>query len=448
MSITLHETQSTVFRDLFVDRTCRHAVVVASRGYGKSWLAATAAIAAVFELLALEKHVPNKNVYIIAPTYTQVTDIYYPMINYQMGMEHYATKSSKDLGMFWFPNDVKLKLVSYEAIERIRGTGAYFVVLDEVSSWTKGVGLKSAWQAIIQPCVTTRWSKARAQWYKAPSPGRSLTISTPKGFNFLYDMSNYQEVDPAWKSYHYDYTSSPFLDVAEIEALKHTIDPIEFSREYLANFEDSGNQVFYCFDRKLHVSSDFPEYDKGNKLEKGEDVHIAMDFNVSIQASSFWVLRGKRLYCIGETKGHPDTETLAIAIKAKFPYSRLFAYPDPSGRSRKTSAPVGVTDFSILENAGIHCNAHRAAPPIIDSVNAVNRKLKTVAGDIGITIHPSCNGVITSLERTAWVDNNADTATIDKSQGVEHFSDGIRYMVEYMFPLQTGTNRVSRGFNF
>ena len=119
----LHETQSQVFQDLFVGKICRHSVVVASRGWGKSWFAGTCAIAAIFELLELHPNVPNKNVYIIAPTYDQVTDIYYPMLAYQMGLEDYCLKSSRDTGIFWFKNDVILRLVSYEAVERMRGKG-------------------------------------------------------------------------------------------------------------------------------------------------------------------------------------------------------------------------------------------------------------------------------------------------------------------------------------
>ena len=45
--ISLHEKQSEVIRDLFIDDACRYAVVNASRGFGKSYLAATAAIIAV-----------------------------------------------------------------------------------------------------------------------------------------------------------------------------------------------------------------------------------------------------------------------------------------------------------------------------------------------------------------------------------------------------------------
>jgi len=123
-------------------------------------------------------------------------------------------------------------------------------------------------------------------------------------------------------------------------------------------------------------------------------------------------------------------------------------YPDPSGRARKTSAAVGVTDFSILQSAGLNVLAKSKAPPIVDSVACVNRKLKNAAGDIDVFVRPECKGVIQSLERTAWVDKNPDLAVIDKSEGVEHFSDGIRYLFDHRFPIRAGAKVTARGFGF
>ena len=125
MSINLHSGQSEVYEDLFVHKSSRFSVVCCSRGWGKSYMAGVAGVTAVFELLELGERVPNKMVYIIAPTYDQVTDIYYPLINYDLGMEDYAIRSSRDLGRFIFPNNVELRLLSYEAVERMRGKGKY-----------------------------------------------------------------------------------------------------------------------------------------------------------------------------------------------------------------------------------------------------------------------------------------------------------------------------------
>lgn len=447
MAINLHEGQSEVFEDLFVNQSCRFSVVCCSRGWGKSYMAGVAGTTAVFELLELKPNIPNKTVYIIAPTYDQVTDIYYPLINYDLGMERYAIKSSRDLGRFVFPNNVELRLLSYEAVERMRGKGAYFVVWDEVSSCKKGITPKEAWEGVIQPTIITRWSNQRAQTYGSRAPGRALIISTPKGYNYFHEMYTYESKDKNWKSYLYDYKTSPFLDIKEIERIKHNLDPIQFASEYMASFEESGNTVFYCFKRKTHVRDDLPYFYPPQDGEPGEDVHVGIDFNVGLQCSSAFAVRGKQIHILDEFKGHPDTETLARVISEKYKGHKIYAYPDPSGRARKTSATVGRTDFSILESFKIRCLAHPKAPAIVDSVAAVNKKLMTAAGDIDLYIHPKCSGVITSLERTKWIDN-PDTAVIDKSEGIEHFSDGVRYSVEYLFPVNQGTKRTSRGFNF
>ena len=60
--VTLHEGQSVIIHDLFLEDETRYAVVNASRGFGKSYLAACAAVVAVQELMELPDDVPNKNV--------------------------------------------------------------------------------------------------------------------------------------------------------------------------------------------------------------------------------------------------------------------------------------------------------------------------------------------------------------------------------------------------
>ena len=440
--IVLHEGQSEIINDLFVEQNNRYAVVNASRGFGKSYLAAVSAVIAVQELMDLPSDVPNKNVAIIAPTYQQAVDIYYPLLAYQLGMEDWADKNSKAAGTFWFPNNVQLKIWSYEASERMRGTGQYFVVADEVCSWKgAGMNLKESWESIIQPCIATRWSKQNADKYNA-NAGRALIISTPMGYNYFYEMFNRQDADEQWKSYHFDYRDSPYLDDDEIERVKLTLDPLKFAREYEASFEDSGNNVFYCFKRDEHIDKTLPSF------ESDETVHCGIDFNVGIQATTFFAIRGNQVHILDETQGHPDTESLAKYIKDKYKGHKIVAYPDPSGKARKTSAAVGTTDFSILQSAGIAVRAHSKAPPIIDSVAAVNKKFKNANGDIDMLIHPKCVNTIKSLERTQWTETNPDTATIDKKEGVEHWTDGLRYAIEYLFPVRGGTKVTTRGFGF
>jgi hypothetical protein len=460
--ITLHPGQSKIFNDLFVAKTVLNAVAICSRGFGKSHLGAVCGVAAVFELLELPASVPNKNVFLIGPTHSQVTDIYYPLLIYQLGMEQYAIKHSKDTGRIQFRNNVELRLISYEAIDRLRGLGAYCVVSDEVRDYTSGGGFKDAWESIISPCISTRWSPKQAKAVGAKSPGRSLTISTPKGYDHLFTMSNHQETDNTFKTYQFDHTQAPLLDQEEVLRIKQTTDPVKFAREYLASFSESGANVFYCFDRKVHVKKELEPFRIGTLENKGEDVWIGVDFNILIQASSAFAIRGTEVHFLEEFSGAADTETLAILIKAKFwpnfnkvghleykkKVCKITVFPDPSGASRKTSAVIGVTDHSILEMHGFIVKSHKGHPAIVDSVACVNRLLLTATGKTSMYIAAKCTGIINSLERTSWLDKNSDTAVIDKKPGIEHFSDGIRYAIEYLFPINVGTKSTSRGFGF
>jgi hypothetical protein len=446
MSITLHAGQSQIISDLFVEKKIRNAVVCASRGFGKSYLAAAASVLAVQELCALPPDIPNKNVCLIAPTYQQTLDIYYPLIAYQFGMEDWAEKCSMHSGTFWFPNNVILKLWSYEASERLRGSGQYFAVLDEVTTWGgAGSSFRESWESVIRPCITTRWSPARAQEYGAASPGRALIISTPRGKDYFYDMYNNETVDDRWGSYHFTYKDSPYLDEEDIERDLHTMDPLQFKREYEASFEESGNSVFYNFNRKEHVTRDIPEF------QEGEDVHVCIDFNVGIMAASAFALRGGQMHFLDDFIGHPDTETLGKKLKQLYGDKghKVICYPDPTGRNRKSSAAVGRTDFSILQSFNFETRARTKNPPIIDSVASVNRLLKTAAGDINMVFHPRAKNTIRSMERTVWRENNPDSAVIDKSEGMEHHSDGVRYAAEYLHPVQAGLKKRSKqSYNF
>ena len=462
--LVLYPNQSVIFKDLFVDKVCMHSVAICARGFGKSHLGGTSAVQAASELWSMPADIPNKNVVITAPTYDQVTKIYFDMLMFQLGLSNYALSkgTSKANGEIYLPNNTLIRLMSYEAIDRLRGGGIYFAVNDETRDWTGGGGFKDAWESVLEPAIRTRWGPKRAAELKAPSPGRSLTISTPKGYDYTYDLHNRQETDKNFKSYTFDYTQSPLLDIAEVEELRHHMDPIKFGREYKATFSESGANVFYCFDRKIHVRNDLQDFEYGNINEQGEDVHIGIDFNVMIQASSAFAIRGREAHLLHTFSGSADTDTLAKTIKAKFwPHyndpthyeykkkvCKIYVYPDATGGARKTSAVVGQTDLTILESHGFIVEVDKTNPSIVDSVNCVNAMLRSAAGDIRMYVAAHCKKAIESLERTAWVENNSDTATIDKKPGNEHFSDGIRYFISNRFPVVNSRRTVSRGFGF
>jgi tRNA(Met) C34 N-acetyltransferase TmcA len=282
-TIRLTEQQADIYSYLFkpLDRNneqewkVRNGVVCASRGFGKSYLAGTVAASAISQLETLDRGVPNKQVVIIAPTLASVTSIYQPLLDNEFGFKDIA-KFDGRYYTYKFKNNSILRLFSFEMIERLRGQGVHTLICDEITSWSNDDSkVKEAWESVIYPCVTTRWSPMRAKVLEAHCPGRSLTISTPKGFNTFYDLFQMQTTDKDWKSWHFNYRQSPFLSTEEIDKVRRSMDPMKFNREYEASFEESGAQVYHSFDRRIHVREDL------SPIEAGEQLFVGLDFNVN-----------------------------------------------------------------------------------------------------------------------------------------------------------------------
>jgi hypothetical protein len=427
--------------------TLRYGVVVGSRGLGKSYVAATSAVMAIAELETLPSSVPNKNISLICGSNQQVADVYLPLFNFVYGLDHprRCVKHTTALGQVrWtFKNGTTLSLRSAEVAERMRGTGQYMVILDEMPTWElKGSNHETVWESIINPTITTRWSPEQATAVGAPSPGRALFIASPLGKDYFYELSMNTIVDPRWKTRQYTYRDSPLLSQKTIEEEKKSMDPMRFAREYEASFEESGARVYHSFDRVMHVEKDLAPFGET------ETVHAAIDFNVLKNCTSFHAIRGGQIHTLEESIGTANTQELAELIRRRFPKNKIICYPDPSGVARKTSAVVGVTDFSILRQAGFEVLAKSKAPGITDSANAVNRMFLNAAGETNWYVAPVCTHFIKSLERTVWLESRPDSAIIDKSLDVEHFGDGARYFAEYMFPVNSYRTATKRGFVF
>ena len=448
-TVKLHPKQSEPVRWLFSpagNDKLRFAVVPAARGFGKSWLGATVAALCVQELEALPLDVENKRIAIICATLDQAEQIYFSLLYYVFNLGQVAKIKKKPSLRFIFPNRTELTCWSADAYERLRGLGQYLVIADELSSWkVKSGTVQDAWESVIEPCIVTRWSPQQSKAVGAPSPGRALIISTVKGRDYFYDMTLRADKDPRWKVFKYTYRDSPLLSQKDIEDAKENSDPLRFSREYECDFGESGLSVFHQFNRKEHVlekDSDIPYF------EKGETVHASVDFNIMLNCTAFHAVRGDKIYALDEFKGAKNTEDLARTIKAKFPDNPVVCYPDPSGRNKSTKAPTGQTDFTILQDAGFKVLSRKKLVSIVDSAAAVNRKLKDAHGKVSYRVHPRCYELIQSFERTMWSETTPDSAKIDKKHNIEHFTDGVRYFIEYKWPIRSGNVLVSASSDF
>jgi len=145
------------------------------------------------------------------------------------------------------------------------------------------------------------------------------------------------------------------------------------------------------------------------------------------------VRHGDSLYVIDEVRMFSSNTAEAVEeVKSRYAKSKIFAYPDPASRQRKTSAG-GLTDLTILSNAGFLVKAPNAHTPVRDRINAVNSRLKDAKGLSHLFIHPKCKYTIEGLERHTYKEG---TSQPDKDSGYDHMMDALGYMVDYMFPVR------------
>ena len=406
--ISLFPFQQEVF-----DHPARFKIVAAGRRTGKSYLASVIAYNH-----CLEK--PKRRVIIIGPTVSMIRESMWQTLKNIVHPSHIEGLPREIDLEIRFVNGSKLSLKGFDRPDSLRGISPSptQIILDEFSFIKQ-----NSFSEVVLPMTSDPIRKASV-----------LIISTPKGVsNDFYNLfCKGQEPNELWKSWQFTAANVRPDMKEEIELARATLDLKSFQQEYEATFNNTGDSVFYNFNREVNVT------DQLLPFSKHEDIHIAIDFNVKIMASSVFALRGDQLHCLNEFYGSADTTGLIRRIKSTYKDRNIICYPDASGNARKTSAVTGTTDFSLLRKAGFKIRARNKQPPIIDSVNCVNSLLQDAAGNSRLFFSKQVTRTIASMEQTSWkpgLTTGMDNATIDKSKGNEHFSDGVRYICEMLFPI-------------
>jgi hypothetical protein len=196
----------------------------------------------------------------------------------------------------------------------------------------------------------------------------------------------------------------------------------------MATFETYAGRIYYSFERKGNVLTIEP-------IDTSV-LHIGIDFNIDPMSAVIAVRLKDTLYVIDEIRMFSsNTNELVSEISARYPKSKIWAYPDPASRQRKTSAG-GSTDLTILQNAGFIVKCPTSHTPVRDRINAVNSRLCDSTGVRHLYIAPQCKYTIEGLERQTYKEG---TTQPDKDSGYDHQMDALGYMVDYQFPVRKDT---------
>jgi hypothetical protein len=254
-----------------------------------------------------------------------------------------------------------------------------------------------------------------------------MFIGTPKGMgNWAHDLYVMPEENPEqWASFQFTTLDGMNVKPEEIEAAKRDLDERTFRQEFLATFETYSGRIYYAFDRKLNCE---PPAELDFSV-----LYTGWDFNIDPMSIVIAVRKGDALYVIDEIRMYSsNTQEAVEEVRSRYPSSKIWAYPDPASRQRKTSAG-GSTDLTILQNAGFVVKAPHAHTAVRDRINAVNSRLCDAKGIRRLFIHPKCKYTIEGLERHTYKEG---TTTPDKDSGYDHMMDALGYMIDFMFPLK------------
>jgi len=122
------------------------------------------------------------------------------------------------------------------------------------------------------------------------------------------------------------------------------------------------------------------------------------------------------------------THFLDLVDSKGWSLSGLTLYGDATGNARDSTSTM--SDWVIVNNRlhnipGLRNKVPRHNPPIKDTLNAVNAKLRGADGSTALVVDPSCQRLIDDLKGAPWPGD----------LGPFHAIAWLRYFVEREFPI-------------
>ena len=252
MDVTLfkpHKGQKRII-DGFIDSPHKFCVVSTGRQYGKSLLAQN------MMLWWLLKRGSMKGCW-IAPIYKQCGKVYDELSTAANKIIRYGNKSELKLE---FINGSTLQFLSAEKGDSIRGFSFDYMVIDEAAFIRQDTVLEA-----ILPTLSARGKKC-------------LIISTPRSKNWFFEWFYKQGED--YIQFKGQSTDNPHIDLGFIDEQRKSLPDSIYRQEYLAEFSESGNDVFRNLDEACIIERWNDYTTRTGNYFSGIDTAVSSDFAV------------------------------------------------------------------------------------------------------------------------------------------------------------------------
>ena len=393
----------------------RFKVLVTGRRFGKTTLA-------IRQLCYFARH-PEKLCWYVAPSYRQAKQTVWLQIKKVLNDLKWIKKINEAELTIFLRNGSRICLRGADNPQSLRGVGLDYLVIDEAADIDE-----YAWHEVLRPTLSD-------------TGGHVFFTGTPRGLNWFHDL--YQQgqktTDDSWQSWQFTTIDGGWVPDEEIDQAKKDLDAKTFRQEYEATFETYSGIIYYGFDMKHNVKN----------IVIPEDVtalHIGIDFNLNPMFATVSYIKNEIVHVFDEIQiWSSNTDELCEEILRRYPGKRIFAYPDPAARQRRTSS-ARRTDASILQNAGFVVKLPRSHMSIRDRINCVNSKLCNAMGIRGVIIDPKAKNLINSLIRHTY---KQGTNLPTKDEGWDHANDSLGYLISFLYPIVKNREQVEpQRFNF
>ena len=375
------------------DSPARFKMLCSGRRFGKTHLC-------LVQLIVWAANKAGSLNWYLAPTYRAARSIAWRQLKAMVPIELFASKNEVDLSIE-LVNGSRIELKGGDSYDNLRGSSLSNCVLDEAAYIPP-----DAWEMVIRPAL-------------ADQQGSAFFISTPCGFNHFHEWWEQAQELPDWGTFSYSTIEGGNVPPEEVELARRTLDERTFNQEFNASFESFSGRVFPDFDDD-NIDDDI--------ADMGGPILVGLDFNVSIMAGVICSKVGDTLHVWDEIAvKNSNTTEVAQMLRQRFPDRRIIAYPDPTGRARKTSA-AGETDHGLLRKYGIEVIAPKQPWAVKDRLNATNWLICNAEKERRLFVHPKCKNVIKGFKSVTYKEG-AEDFIVDKSPGLEHWIDGCGYLI-------------------
>ena len=304
-------------------------------------------------------------------------------------------------------------------------------------NWSRIIGLNLAWVLAdeidtVSPSIADRAFPRILARLRSGNQRQFGVASTPEGFRWMWNTFGSNEAKTKTdrrliKMRTYD---NPHLPADFITRLEENYESGLLQAYLNGEFCNITTGVVYSrFERSTHVIEERPNIEN-------EPLRIGIDFNIGNTNAVIGLAIGDSMTIFDEINASYDTDTLAKEIKSRYPFNKIYIYPDASGGNRSTNATK--TDIQILESYGFLNQSAASNPPIRDRVNSVQRLFEDGRGNIRLKIHSSAKKLIECLELQSYTEKGDP----DKEAGYAHMVDALGYICWRLFnPLHMGAGR-------